>query len=408
MIKVEESKCGVATLKYNNRYIHSKYDPIKESKILVDKYEYLVKENIILVYGLGLGYHIEEISNRNPNACIYVFEGRNDVIDICKRNNDKLSNTKNIKIISKRDKNFYNIFTKIIDKVKEVIVHKPSLEMIKDIDNKLYSVINNYNISKESVDYSGLLKKNYIENLKVCFNNIDILLDKFRIINKPVIVISAGPSLDDELKLVKENREKFIIISVGTALHALMKNNIKPDIIVIIDGKEAVAKQLKDFKNEQIPLCFLSTASRWAVATYNGPKYMFYNRKEEHKTVIETGKTVAVAAMSIALNCNAMEIILLGQDLGYLNGKSHTNTYSSIYGHKDNPTINKYNKFVKGINGDIIHTTSGYIYFKEQIERLIDINKDVKFINCSKGAFINGATHMEFKNYIKNEQNKNC
>lgn len=408
MIEFEKSKSGVLTLKYNNKYIHSKYDPTKESNIFIDKYQNLLKKSVVVVYGIGLGYHINEILLRNPKATIYIFDGNQELINACKKENNKLFNSNNIKIISKENKSFYNIFREVINKVEDIIVHKPSVETIKDSDYELYKLINNYIISKKAVDDSGLLKENYIENLKVKYENIKYLIDNFSDENRTFVITSAGPSLDNELKILRENREKFVIITVGTALNALMKNDIEPNIIVIVDGKEEVAKQLKGFENLQIPLCFLSTASRWAVKNYNGPKYMFFNSEDEDDIVIETGKTVAVAAMSIAIQCGSKEIVMLGQDLAYLNGKSHTNTYESIYGYKDNPIINKYNKFVKGIDGFMLNTTSGYIYFKEQIERLIDINKNVNFINCSKGAFIEGAIHMEFKNYIKNNRNKNC
>ncbi|GAA0782651.1 6-hydroxymethylpterin diphosphokinase MptE-like protein [Hathewaya limosa] len=400
MIKVEESRSGLYTIKYNNKYIHSRYDPIKECKVLIDKYEHLLQDTAVVVYGLGLGYHVEEILRRNPMAKIYVFEGNKEIIKICQNINKKIFHMKNVKIVSISHENFYNLFIKKIEEVQEIIIHKPSLEIIKDSNSKLYRVINNYIVSIESVDQSGLLKCNYIQNLQSDYKDIEILIDQFNKNNKKFIITSAGPSLDGELDLLSKNRDKFIIIAVGTSLNALMHNNVKPDVIVIIDGKEAVAKQLQGFENERIPLCFLSTASRWAVANYNGPKYIFFNSKDEDNIVIETGKTVAVAAISIALHCKAKEIVLLGQDLAFLNGKSHTNTYERIYGSKDNPIINKYNKLVKGVDGTMLETTKGYIYFKEQIERLIELNENVKFINCSKGAFIKGAKHMGFKQYI--------
>ncbi|KEH88689.1 MULTISPECIES: motility associated factor glycosyltransferase family protein [Clostridium] len=406
MIKVEEIRNGVYTIKYNNKYIHSRYNPIKECTVLINKYEYLIQDSVVIVYGLGLGYHVEEILRRNPMIKIYVFEGSNEIIKVCKTINSKIFDTKNVKIISSSQENFYDLFIKKLNGVQDIIIHKPSLEIIKDSNFKLYSVINNYIISKQSVDQSGLLEENYIQNLNINYKNIKYLINKFLNKNKKFVITAAGPSLDYELELLKKNKEEFILVSVGAALRTLNQNNIKPDIIVIIDASPLIENQLKGFEDEQIPLCFLSTASRWAVKNYNGPKYMFFNSKDEDNIVIETGNTVAVAAMSIALHCGAQEIVMIGQDLAYLNGKSHTNTYEEIYGHKDEPIINKNNKLVKSVDGTMIETTKGYIYFKEQIERLIELNKNVKFINCSKGAFINGAKHMEFKDYIKND--KNC
>lgn len=403
MIKLEKSKIGLYTLKYNNRYIHSKYNPIEESKTMIDKYTDIIKQPIIAVYGLGIGYHIEEILKRNSSAKIYVFEGNAEIINVCKKINNKLFKSNNVEIIFGENIEIYDNLKKVTEQVQEIIIHKSSLETIKECNYELYSIIHNYVISKEAVDKSGLLKNNYIENLKSDYKNIKFLIDKFKDVDKSFVVIAAGPSLDNELDILRINRNKFTIITVGTALQALMKKGITPDIIVIIDGKEAVAKQLQGFENEKIPLSFLSTASKWAISRYKGPKYMFYNRKSEDTIVVETGKTVAVAAISIAIHCNAEEIILLGQDLAFLNGKSHTNTYENIYGYKDKPIINRYSKLVKGINGKMLETTKGYIYFKEQIEKIIDLNKNIRFINCSKGAFIKGAKHIEFKKYIKED-----
>ncbi|EDS76681.1 protein of unknown function [Clostridium botulinum C str. Eklund] len=400
MIEFEKSKSGLITLKYNNKYIHSKYNPIKESKVLIDKYKDLIKKDTVVVYGIGIGYHINEILLRNPNAEIYIVDGNEDLINACKKENNILFHKSNIKIISKKNEKIYSVLREVIKNVEGIVVHKPSLETIREVDYKLYKLINNYIISREAVDDSGLLKENFIENLKTKYNNIKKLIEQFSNSNKTFVITAAGSSIDNEIEVLKRHRERFIVITVGTALNVLMNYKIKPDIIVIVDGKKVVAKQLKSFENEEIPLCFLSTASRWAVKNYNGPKYMFFNSEGEDDIIIETGKTVAVAAMSIAVHCGAKEIIMLGQDLAYLNGKSHTSTYEEIYGWKDSPTINKYNKLVKGIDGSMLETTSGYIYFKEQIERLIEINKDVKFINCSKGAFIEGAEHIELEKYI--------
>ncbi|KEH98106.1 motility associated factor glycosyltransferase family protein [Clostridium massiliodielmoense] len=405
MIKLECIKENLYTIKYNNKYIHSKFNPIIESERFISRYKYIENKKNIVVYGLGLGYHIETIIKVNNTAKIYIFEANNKIIEICKKIKPYLFKNKNIKIIKYNDK-FYNLFKNYLDTCEEFIVHKPSLYTIKDINYKLYNVINNYVIAYESTnELKEQLIQNYSENLKVDYNNIINLVNKFKNKKKKFIITAAGPSLDYELEFLKQSRDSFIIVTVGTALNALMNNNICPDIIVIIDGKKGVANQLKGFENLQIPLCFLSTASRWAVKNYSGPKYMFFNSEDKDDIIIETGKTVAVAAMSIAIHCGAKEIVMLGQDLAYLDGKSHTNTYEDIYGLKDDPIINKNNKFVTGIDSSQLNTTSGYIYFKEQIEKLIETNSNVQFINCSKGAFIRGAKHMEFEQYINDKLN---
>lgn len=403
IVSLEKSKSGEFTLLYNNKYIHSKYDPVKEGEQFIKNKEDIIRKKNILVYGLGLGYHIKSILNYiNSNQKVYVFEYNSDIVKYCKNVNGELFNNSILNIITYADSKFYEKLSNSMDKVEDIIIHKPSLEAIKYTNNSLYNLISGYAASKISIEKNyKLLNENYKENIKSNNKKIIELINSFKQNNEPYVIASAGPSLDGELKLLKEYRKRFNIICVGSALRALMNNQILPDAIVIMDGKEVVAKQLQGFEDINVPLCFLSTASRWAVRNYSGPKYIFFNSVGDDDTIIRTGKTVAVSAMDIALKCNGKEIILLGQDLAFIGEKSHTETFKEIYGFEDDVKKTSGNKTVIGINGEILETTQGYIFFKDQIEKLIQDNCSVNFINCSKGAFIEGAKHMNFKDYLK-------
>ncbi|MCI1477730.1 MAG: DUF115 domain-containing protein [Clostridium beijerinckii] len=402
MIKLEKSKSGQFTLKYNNKYIHSKYDPVKESEQFIKSKTDIIEKDTILIYGIGLGYHINLLINYiDDDQKVYVFDYNNNLVQKCKSVYNEIFNHPNITIITGDDLRFYKKLSDCMDLVEDIIIHKPSLETIKETNNELYSLINGYSSSKISIEkISGLLNDNYKENIKSKNKNIKELIEAFKQKNRPYVIASAGPSLDYELKMLKDNRERFNIICVGSALRALMNNQILPDAIVIMDGKEVVAKQIQGFEDINVPLCFLSTASRWAVRSYNGPKYIFFNNFGEDDIIIKTGKTVAVSAMDIAIKSGAKEIIFLGQDLAFIGEKSHTETFREIYGFEDDVKKTSGNKTVSGINGEVLETTQGYLFFKDQIEKLIKDNKNIKFINCSKGAFIKGAKHMEFKDYV--------
>ncbi len=151
-----------------------------------------------------------------------------------------------------------------------------------------------------------------------------------------------------------------------------------------------------------MPLCFLSTASRWAVSKYKGPKYIFYN--DENQTddiVINTAKTVAVPAMDIAVKGGAGEVVLVGQDLAFLDNRTHTDYYAETYGVKDEVKSESilYKK-VEGVNGEILNTRSEYLNFKYSIECEIGNNPQVKFTNCSSGAKIAGTRYMKLSEWI--------
>ncbi|WP_297416979.1 6-hydroxymethylpterin diphosphokinase MptE-like protein [Clostridium sp.] len=405
MVEIEKTKSGLFTMKYNNKYIHSKYNPIEEAQQLISANIEILNNPTIVVYGLGLGYHINSILEKmNSKSMIYVFEYNIDIIKYCKEINNNIFNHNNINIIGSNDKKFYEKLAECLGKAGDIIIHRSSLETIKSDNESLYNLIDDFSLVKQADEHNEKLKKlgkeNFEVNTKQNYKLIDGFIDLYKDITKPYVVTSAGPSLDNELDLLREYREKFNIISVGTSLRALMEKEIKPDAIVILDGSELVKKQLEGYSNENIPLCFCAKASRWAVSYYKGPKYIF-NVSEYDKFIISTEETVAVSAIDIAIKCEAKEIIFLGQDLAFTGDKSHTETFEKIYGIKNNGVNNNKIRTIKGVDGGLVNTAQGYIRFKIKIERLMRSNSHVKFVNCSKGAFIEGAKHIEFKDYCK-------
>ena len=48
----------------------------------------------------------------------------------------------------------------------------------------------------------------------------------------PVFIIANGPSLDDSIDVIAANKDRAILISCGSAISALHKVGIKPDIHV--------------------------------------------------------------------------------------------------------------------------------------------------------------------------------
>ena len=400
MLKLENSRSGIKTLKYNNRYIHSKYDPIKEAEQFAEGNKKLINKEVVVLYGLGLGYHVDSIQKLLPEkSTLYVFERNNQLVKYCKEENPEVFKYDNVEIIDYSDKFFYKKFSEALNYVDDLIVHKPSLETVSESDEILYNLINDFNIIKQQHNSQPEMILQAEENLKVNRHinpkNILEFINSKSDTNKVYVITASGPSLDYDLELLKANQEKFHILAVGSSLRTLIDNGIKPDCVVIIDPREIVKKQFEDIDCSNIPLCFDGRSSRWAVQTHNGEKYIF-NDDVGNSSIIRTSGTVAVAAMDIAVKCKAEKIILLGQDLAFIGEKSHTSTFEKTYGFKDSYKNNLKNKYIRGIDGNLVKTTQGYITFKNKIESLIRNNDNVEFINCSKGAFINGAKHMEF------------
>ncbi|MGL5868291.1 motility associated factor glycosyltransferase family protein [Clostridium chrysemydis] len=401
MLNLVKSKSGLNTLKYKNKYIHSRYDPLREAKTFILNNKESLNNHSVVIIGLGLGYNVNQIlENFNNINNIYVFEYSKEIVSLCIKENDELIKNDKVTIIS-RDDDFYNELNDKLKKVEDVIIHKPSLDILKDLNIKLYDVLKRFQINKESINQNKeLLLENKEYNESLYLENINSFVDKkiFKN-NKKTLILAAGPSLDFDIENILSHKEEFNIIAVGSVFKRVMEKNIVPDFVVIIDGNEIVVKQFLDNLNSKVPLCFLNTASRWTIEKYNGPKYIFYNDTEDDYE-IKTGKTVAVAAINLAIKFGAENIALLGQDLTSINGKTHIESYCKIYDIKGEENLND-KVLDKDINGNKITTVRTYVYFKKKIEETIKENKSVKFYNCSKGLYINGATHIEFKEYLK-------
>ncbi|MEG1256002.1 6-hydroxymethylpterin diphosphokinase MptE-like protein [Clostridium sp.] len=405
MIEIIKTKTSYPTIKYNNLYLHSKYDPIDEAVKFIEPYSKVLKGDIILIYGIGLGYHIEEcLKKSNKNSKIVIFELNEELINICKEYNPSIFEKKRITIVDNNQEKFCEIFAEYLNLVDDIIIHRPSLETIKEEYKDMYNVIKWYKLNKENINRnSSMLINNYKSNIKENCMPIEKILNDIGNLNKPFLVLTSGPSLDLELENIKMNRKKFIIVSVGSSLTKIVKAGIKPDMFVLIDGQEIVYNQIKGLEKIGIPLCFLSTASKEAVSKYNGPKYIFYNESIGNNIVINTGKTVGAAALSIATKCCPKTIILIGQDLCLIDGKSHHSDIEKLYGIEDQGKFTKTNITIKDVNGREILTSETYNYFKLQIELIIRENiSNIQFYNCSKGAFIEGAKNIEFKDVLKN------
>ena len=176
MIELEQTKSGLVTMKYKGKYIHSKYDPIRESEQFVKGNMELIKKPIIVLYGLGLGYHIESIvSKMNPNSLLYVFEWNKDLIKYCKENNNKIFYYKQVKIIDSKD-GFYADLSKYLEKAGDIIIHKPSIETIKISNEVLYNLINDYAFTKQSLESSKdiikIQNENYENNKEIKYRTI--------------------------------------------------------------------------------------------------------------------------------------------------------------------------------------------------------------------------------------------
>lgn len=405
-ITIGKTKENVPTIQINNKLLHSKYYPLKDAKIFIESNSKVYEnKKHVLVYGIGLGYHIQELLKHIEDGCnVYVFDADEEVFKIA----DELGVLEEIKKDNRVEffigycKKFVNDFYEKLKLVDDILIYTPSLDVLPDSMEEFKISLKSFYISKMGMDsFKILAMENYKSNISVEHKQIEDFYKINNFMNKPVIIASSGPSLDRTVKYLNKFKEKAFIFAVGSSLKTLMNNDIVPDMICIIDADKIIANQLKGFENLDVPLCFLSTASKEAVTSYKGPKFMFYNEPNENNMVIDTGKSVATAALDIAIKGGADPIIFIGQDLAFLDNKSHTNAYAQVHNINVEIAKKKTYKKVIGVNGEMLDTSTNLLYFKQWIENKILKHRDRTFINCSEGAKIKGTIEMDIEEAYK-------
>jgi len=151
--------------------------------------------------------------------------------------------------------------------------------------------------------------------------NLDIVRKKGFFLDKPILMLGAGPSLQKNLQWLKKNQDHFIIFSVTALMSTLEKENIVPDVLVHVDGFEPSMQHVEKVSSMDF---FQNTLLFFASFTY--PKFMKRFNKENVYMIqgvenIKRGFTsliasnVGIMGLALSLYLRPKEVYLLGLDL---------------------------------------------------------------------------------------------
>lgn len=407
-------------LSFENKYIHSKHNPVNEAIRWVDGIN-VEDEDTISIIGLGLGYYIEPILKKYPSKKIIIIEPSEEIFlhFLSIKDVTTYIENKNIVFIVGKDSNTVrSLFDYYIqsNKIKKIIYtelpvyKKLFINYIEEIYIELKKILSllQSNISTE-ISFSRLWLYNTLTNLKhvKTHNNIKCFEDSMEDI--PVVIASAGPSLEKNMHLLREVYDKALIIAVGTAASILDSHGIEPHIIMGIDGHPTESKIFKALRNYNPLFIYAHMIHYESIQVYPGDK-MWISLQGEKKLEcffekigyecpsIVSGGSIAHTALSFAHWLKCSPIILIGQDLAYTDGK----LYASGSAHQqDNVTRANYIE-EEDIHGNKVFTKRTLLTFKHWFEDYVKIKLgDTKIYNCTEGGLnINGIPNVSFSEII--------
>ncbi|WP_114394046.1 6-hydroxymethylpterin diphosphokinase MptE-like protein [Oleisolibacter albus] len=218
----------------------------------------------------------------------------------------------------------------------------------------------------------------------------------------PVIVVASGPSVTASLDFIRENKDRAIIISCGSALRILTRAGIKPDFHCNLERAKEVYDMHVELQKETdlSDIYAVMTTTVWpgidsffkdTIYFFRAPLSpvgVFVDRDDE--ILNHEGPTVTNTAFSLAMRLQAPEVYLCGVDLGSADPKRTTRNPDAWGVTPRELTIP-----VRGNYGTTVFTDQTLVRqrlnLEEQIRLATGQASQTKVYNLSNGVRIDGA-----------------
>ena len=449
-------------LLFCNIPLHNEISPKQESEAIAKNIENKEDKNIIrIVYGLGLGYLADEVSNVITNSNIIIYEPNIDILKYVLEIAKIDAILKNNVFVATNKSELINIMRKIANPESQVSIsflNSYRLLFEKDIRNTLevaQKAVGEH-CAARNMERKNLLALYYsFLNLKQMAKNPDITQLSGIYNNKTALIASAGSTLSENIDTIRENQNKTVIFALNQTAKYLIQNGVKPDFIVNIDAYD----NRNHFSGVNFEDYYFIFEAFCCDKIFNMPTKKTFNYISEGnffnwwfrdcfsiKHNLKSAGTVSISAFLSACVMGFNKIILIGQDLAYKNGKCYTqgsvaenlecvlenekyivkaknlDDFINSIIREGEPYenckrraegyINELNKnlyTVKGQNGELLPTQTSYSYFVDYFTEFAKIIKSEKpnmeFINSSiGGAQIDGFKNMDLKSALEDAE----
>lgn len=433
----EEARDGNLTLKCvedkQSIYLHSKYNPIREAQVIVENFsknQTIDEQSHVVFYGIGFGYHIEAFITHYPKVSYTIIEPSAEIFanyldkKIIKKNLNK--NLLMLQCGNQADDLLYRA-VQFKDKNLVILEHPAYPNLFKkeysDFLDAFHHTIREQRgslMANNAFQLRWII--NSVNNFKYVLNTPNVLMEEKNIYSgKTAIIVSAGPSLDYELENLKKIKEGGLayIFSVGSAINTLLHYDILPHAMCTYDPSELnqwVFDKMLDTKTVSVPMIFGSSVGYEIIEKYKGLKYHVitnqdtvakYFLKPQHGDSIEIvhdAPSIAIVTLELLKKMKFENIILVGQNLSYLNDRHYAKGDVAEQIQIDrNRGLEARNLTTIDVEGNEVDTNESFMKYKQILELYIK-QLDIKVYNTTiGGARIEGTEFRILSSLISEE-----
>ncbi len=343
---IVETERGASVL-YHGKYLYSKYNPPATIQRLISKTTF-IEHSLIFVSSPVLGYGLAELLEQLPNtSAVLCVETDPILYDFSKKHIDttlladhRLSfvHSTHIGTILKHIESLSDYPFKKIIHIEGSAGSALNADFYRNLLNAADELIRIFWRNRMTLMHLG---RNYARNI---FSNLLYGSSYPKIqthipqgaVNKTVVVVGAGPSLDTSRALLKAHREKFYILAVDVALPALMPD-IRPDAVVLVESQPWIDPAFIGFQSSGIHLFADCTASPRSVRVLGGTISLFLSdytnahflerlkNSAVFNPVLEPLGTFGLSALQLALHLadTSQKVLHTGLDFSWKHGFTH-------------------------------------------------------------------------------------
>lgn len=413
--------------------LNSIYEPMEAAKMYASRYERIKDFAFLCFFGLSDGRAVREILKKcNDTQLICIYEPDKQVFFQAMKTfplEDILSHKKLVLIVGDINEEELGIqlFEKITYQNRMLMqcLILPNYDVLYNAQGQNYINQMVYHCKMESfkknteIDHAAKLATNILHNLPYILKGNSVLeLERVffeaDLTDIPAIIVSAGPSLDKNIKELKKVGNKAFIIAVDSALRALVREGVHFHMAVSVDPRKN-PDVFADDRVNQVPYV-LAGYSLPLIAERNQNKLFFEGgygfdafqkiikaNTDKDIGVLKTGGSVATEALSLALDMRFRNIILVGQDLAFTGGRGHVSGFEKTEEddkkHVEQSVLTEVEAYGGGVVSTDIQMDSYRQWFEMEIARVKDY---VTVYNATEGgARMKGTIEIPLKEVME-------
>lgn len=393
--------------------LNSAYRPMQEAEKWADQYSFRNISTTIIMFGIGNGIFVRKMLERSDeDTSVYLYEPDIQVFfnQLSVQDMTDIISDERVRIYLKGidDEDFEDEMLAShtwSEVASQIFCWHPGYENLYRIEFDEFQVkVQRVNgMLKVNADTTAFLSKIAIHNV---FRNLHFIKNSNYVTeligeipeDVPAIIVSAGPSLDDNIEELKKAVGKAFILATDTSVKYLLAHDVPFDAVITLDAQKSPAHLMNE-KCQNIPLFCVMEARNEIMEYHTGRKIWFRsgfyieNLYEKFGHIFpgyHPGGSVATGAFSLCVSLMFKTIILIGSDFAYKGESTHAGEVVSNIINEEYTT-----EWIEGINGEKVKSRYDWIIYRDWFEQSIRNMKDIEVIDATEGgALIKGTKIM--------------